>query len=732
MRIGVLTGGGDVPGLNAAIRAVVRRSAQNEYEVYAIRNGWQGLTGSGEVYPLTPASVRGILPLGGTIIGASRTNPFEKDLTVERAIHILQPESAEPDVQKAIASLEAYQAAYVKRHTDEIIANVKTHGLDALVVIGGRDTLEVAEKLSRMGVKLVGVPKTMDNDLVETDYSIGFDSAVTRVMESLDNLHTTASAHHRVMVVEVMGRETGWVALVGGLAGGADFIVIPEVSSSVAEVCEHLQQRHSSGKEFSIVVVAEGAQMPDLITRQPGAYDPFGRPRYDQRGVGESLAMAIEHKMGLETRFVVLGHLHRGGAPSAFDRVLASRLGVSAVDMIKNGQFGQMATRRNNRFQTVPLANVAGKIQYADTRYYELARTFFGQRRLDPGASSIRRIGVLTGGGDCPGLNAAIRAVTRHAFEYGWKVTGFRNGWAGLLGEGDAFEVTPEFISGALPKGGTILGSSRTNPAKKPELMAQVFANLRKYEIDALVAIGGDDTLGVASKLYAAGANVVGVPKTMDNDINETEYTIGFDSASTTVVEALDKLHTTASAHHRVMVVEVMGREAGWIAVFSGLAGGADFIFIPEAETTLKECTEHLLKRKAWGKTSSIVVVSEGAPIPDLVDRKELGELDAFGHVRLDKRGLGERVAEALEKSTGMETRYVVLGHIQRGGSPTNFDRILATRTGVAAIDLIREGRFGLMPALQGNQIVPVPLSKATGQVQLVEMELYELAKVFF
>jgi len=346
------------------------------------------------------------------------------------------------------------------------------------------------------------VPKTMDNDLVETDYSIGFDSAVTRVMHALDSLHTTAAAHHLVMVVEVMGRETGWVALVGGLAGGADYIVIPEVPTTVAQVCEHIIRRHESGKPFSIVVVAEGAEMPDLATRVVETTDPFGRPRYDRRGVAEALATAIEHKTGFETRHVVLGHLHRGGSPSVFDRVLASRLGVAAVDMIKNFQFGQMATRKNNRFLTVPLAKVAGRIQFADKQYYDLASIFFGQRRLDPGTTLVKRIGVLTGGGDCPGLNAAIRAVSRRAFEYGWEVVAFKNGWAGLLGEGDAEPLTPASISGILTKGGTIIGTSRTNPIKKQEWMDQVKANLKKYNIDALVAIGGDDTLSVAAKLF--------------------------------------------------------------------------------------------------------------------------------------------------------------------------------------------------------------------------------------
>jgi len=743
MRIGVLTGGGDVPGLNAAIRAVVRRAAQYDYEVVAIRNGWAGLLGRGDIYPLSVQSVSGILPLGGTIIGTSRTNPFQGNPTLDKAISLLSS-SNDPEVRESIDALRKSQADYVARHIKEIQDNVKNYAIDALIVIGGRDTLEVAYKVSQLGVNIVGVPKTMDNDLVETDYSIGFDSAVTRVMHALDDLHTTAAAHHRVIVVETMGRETGWVALVGGLAGAADFIIIPEVPTTVSEVCDHLAKRHAAGKTFSLVVVAEGAEVPDLVTRTPNEVDPFGRPRYDRRGIGESLAIEIERRTGYETRHVMLGHLQRGGSPSVFDRVLASRLGVAAVDMVKNFQFGQMATRKNDRFLTVPLSRVASHIQVADKKYYDLAKIFFGQRHLDPGASAIKRIGVLTGGGDCPGLNAAIRAVACRAFEYGWEVIGFKNGWKGLLDEGDAEPLRLEDVAGILPQGGTILGTSRTN-AKRPERIVQVKKNLEKYGVDALVAIGGDDTLGVAARLHQEGIKVVGVPKTMDNDINETEYTIGFDSACTVVVDALDRLHTTASSHHRVMVVEVMGRDAGWVAVNGGLAGGADFIFIPEVTTSLAECAEHLLRRKAQGKTSSIVVVSEGADIPELKeeDRQQEAALkaktDEFGHIRLDARGLGERVARKIEEMTKIETRWVVLGHLQRGGSPTAFDRILATRTGVAAVDLIREGRFGLMPALQGGQLVPVDLSKAAPpdestkvMTHIVDKELYELAKVFF
>lgn len=747
MRIGVLTGGGDVPGLNAVIRAVVRRAAQYNHEVVAIKNGWAGLLGAGKVYPLAVQSVSGILPLGGTIIGASRTNPFAGNPALERAIQSLSG-AADKESQKALDGLKAAQKAYVARHVAEIKANVKKYGIDVIIAVGGRDTLGVALEVNKLGIPTVGVPKAMDNDLVETDYSIGFDSAVTHIMRAIDDLHFTAAAHQRVFVVETMGRETGWVSMVGGLAGGADFIIIPEAPTTVAEVCDHIVKRHQQGKDYSIVVVAEGAEIPDLMTRDPGVHDAFGRPRYDRRGIGEALASVIEERTGYESRHVVLGHLQRGGSPTVFDRVLATRLGVMAVDMAKSGQFGQMASRKDGKYVGVALDKVVPFTQKADLQYFDLARIFFGERRLDAGKSGIKRIGVLTGGGDCPGLNPAIRGVVRRAVEYGWEVMAFKNGWAGLLKEGDAQPLTPHDVSGVLTKGGTMIGTSRTNPKKDPKDMATVKANLQKYGIDALVAIGGDDTLSVASALSKEGVKVVGVPKTMDNDINETEYTFGFDSACTTAVDALDRLHTTATSHHRAIVVEVMGRKAGWVAAYSGLAGGADFIFLPEFEASIADVVEHLKGRRAQGKVSSIIVVSEGAQIPELLEEdKEMVEsgdlkVDAYGHIRLDRLALGERVASHIEKMSGIETRYVVLGHTQRGGSPTAFDRILATRTAVAAVDLLHKGQSGFMAALKGVQLVPVELEKASPPVDgkareslmtnRVDREFYELAKVFF
>ncbi len=339
------------------------------------------------------------------------------------------------------------------------------------------------------------------------------------------------------------------------------------------------------------------------------------------------------------------------------------------------------------------------------------------------------RVGILTGGGDCPGLNAVIRAVTRKGIvTYNYEILGIKNGWLGLI-EGKIFPLDLSAISGILPRGGTILGTSRTNPFKVEDGIGRIFSQVEKFELDAVIAIGGEDTLGVANRLFEKGLRCVGIPKTIDNDLSGTDYTFGFDTAVSIVTEALDRLHTTAEAHHRVMVVEVMGRHAGWIAIEGGIAGGADIILIPEFPFDMGEICGQILKRRERGKLFSIVVVAEGAKPKDASLIVQSIEKDAFDHVRLG--GIGNIIAGEIEKCTGIETRVTVLGYIQRGGSPTAFDRILATRFGVAAIDLVKEEKFGYMVGLRGNRIVPVPLPEALAEPKTVDAELYSIAKVF-
>jgi 6-phosphofructokinase 1 len=340
------------------------------------------------------------------------------------------------------------------------------------------------------------------------------------------------------------------------------------------------------------------------------------------------------------------------------------------------------------------------------------------------------KVGILTGGGDCPGLNPVIRAVVRKGLLEGYEFIGIKNGWKGLI-EADTMPLNIETVSGILPRGGTILGTSRTNPYKKEEDLKKVKENFKKLSLNALVVIGGEDTLGVAAKLTKDGiANIVGVPKTIDNDLSATDYTFGFDTALNVATECIDRLHTTAESHHRIMVAEVMGRHAGWIALEAGIAGGADVILIPELPIDMDEVCNIIRKRHSRGKTFSIVVVAEGAHFKkgDMVLQEQ--KLDSFGHVRLG--GIGGILAEEIEKRTGYETRVTVLGHIQRGGSPTAFDRVLGTRFGVAAVELIKGNKFGRMVALSGIKIIDVPLEDAVKELKLVDKELYDIAKVFF
>jgi 6-phosphofructokinase 1 len=346
----------------------------------------------------------------------------------------------------------------------------------------------------------------------------------------------------------------------------------------------------------------------------------------------------------------------------------------------------------------------------------------------------MARIGVLTGGGDCPGLNAVIRAVVRKGLADGHTAFGYSYGWAGVLnGEGE--ELTVERTAGILPRGGTILGSSRTNPfaadAPGGGGIDAVRAGMEKFGVDVLVPIGGEDTLGVAARLAEAGIPVVGVPKTIDNDLKGTDYTFGFQTAVQIATEAVDRLHTTAESHNRVMILEVMGRHAGFIAAHAGMAGGGDVILVPERPFDIEQVCNHIRRRHAAGRTFSIVVVSEGAtPREGTLSTTGTGHLDAFGHERLG--GIAVTLEREIEERTGYETRMTILGHVQRGGTPTAFDRVLATRFGVAAAEAVDAGRSGVMVALRGTDIVDVPISEALGDPKTLDRKFFADAEVFF
>ena len=348
----------------------------------------------------------------------------------------------------------------------------------------------------------------------------------------------------------------------------------------------------------------------------------------------------------------------------------------------------------------------------------------------------VKRIGILTGGGDSPGLNAVIRATVKKCVSlHDVECIGVLRGWRGLL-DGLTAPLSLESVSGVLPRGGTLLRTSRTNPFATPEGPSQITANVKRFGLDAVIAVGGFDTLGVAARLFKEhGLRVVGVPQTIDNDIEGTEYTFGFDSTVNIAMEAIDRIHTTAESHDRVMIVEVMGRLAGWIAIYAGIAGGADMILVPERPFAIQDVCDTIVHRHDRGKDFSIIVVAEGARIAERPDEEGVyvtqnTGVDEFGHAHLG--GVGQVLAKEIEKRTGYETRVTVLGHIQRGGTPTAFDRVLGTRFGVAAVDLALKEDFGKMVALQANRIVVVPLEQAVRQRRTVPDEIYDVGRVFF
>lgn len=346
---------------------------------------------------------------------------------------------------------------------------------------------------------------------------------------------------------------------------------------------------------------------------------------------------------------------------------------------------------------------------------------------------AIKRIGILTGGGDAPGLNAVIRAVTVRGIRSGYEIVGFEEGWRGLMDK-KLRVLTENDVKDIHIEGGTILFSSRTNIAKIPDGFETAKKNLEETGVDVLVAAGGEDTLGVALKLYQAGSNVVGVPKTIDNDVNATDYTFGFDTAINRVSDFLEMLRTTTKSHNRVMVVEIMGRHAGWMALHGGMAGGAHMILIPEVQMPFKEITDMVKRRFANGERWAIIAVSEGAQVTEIMrDVSHSSQLDDFGHIQLGTgKGIADALANAIERDTGFETRSIVLGHLQRGGAPTAYDRVLGTRLGVQVVNMIDEGKFGMMAALKQGEMVAVKLEDAVGSLKTVPLHRYETARLFF
>ncbi len=720
--VGVLTSGGDSPGMNAAVRAVVRMGLHRGLQVFGIHNGWQGaVDGGSAIEEMRLGSVGGILQRGGTMLGTARCQEFR-----------------------------------TREGRRKAAGNLYRLGIDGLVVIGGDGSLTGARILSeewpellreaamigqitmspdaRPALAVVGLPGSIDNDTYGTDMSIGADTALHRIVAAADQLISTASAHQRTFVMEVMGRNCGYLALAGGIAAGAHWIIIPEEELKPRwhqEMVASLKRGREANRKHAIIMQAEGARHTDGLPLK-----------------SESVLDIVTKQMGAETRVTVLGHVQRGGSPSAYDRVLSTRLGAAAVeDLIANG--AEAAPRFlgivNNQIHSTPLVEMVEKSQEVGKRIeagdYEAALALRGpsfedQLRLlklltktEPRVdTSLGNVLIVTAGHDAPGMNACVRVVARVARDHGYGVCGARYGLEGLL-QGEIIDLGWMDVSGWAARGGSELGAGRI--FLKPEDMPALAAMLQEHRIAGLIIMGGMDAYQNADMISkhrsahpALQIPMIVIPASINNNLPGTDITIGADTALNTIVEAVDKVKDTAGANKRAFVVEVMGYDCGYLALMAALASGAEQVYLPEEGVTLQRLAEDVNRlRRGFegGKRLSILIFSEHAS-------------PAFNTEMI------RRIMDA-EGGELFDVRSITLGHVQRGGSPSPFDRILAARLGNAAINALRESGPDTCCrtiGLRGKHIAVTPLDEALAEIdwpherprQQWFMELRELARI--
>ncbi len=703
-KIALLTSGGDAPGMNPTVRAVVRAALDRGILVYGVHEGYEGLVRGGDmIRPLAWGDVGGILQQGGTVLGTARSTAFrtpEGRLTAARHMVAL--------------------------------------GIDGMVVIGGDGSLSGAHTLATEWPQLVstlraegaagaetacdhlpvvGLPGSIDNDLFGTDMSIGVDTALRNIVQALDTLVSTAASHQRTFVVEVMGRNCGYLALYATLAGAGSWVLIPEEELGrrwSEAMVSSIKRGYASGRRHAIVVVAEGARHLDGL--------PIG---------SEKVKQILSDKLGMEARVTVLGHVQRGGPPSAFDRILATRLGVAAVRELLDRPDAppRMVGLRANQVVATPLTEVVSKSRAVN----ELIEAGDYERALDLRGKSFRDIlrlvdtlnqsnperepepdrpiAILTGGADAPSMNSAVRVAVRLALNEGKRVLGVRNGFLGLV-RNDIEELAWGDVAGWTMRGGTELGASRYVP--QGDDWHKVAATLRQHDIGGILAVGGWTAYDAAAAMRQASVDnsaldipIVCVPATINNNLPGTDFTLGADTALNTITEAVDKIKTSAFARHRVFIVEVMGRQCGFLALMGALATGAEIAYIPEEGISLQRLMEDSALMKegfAHGKRLGIIINSDGASEYFTTD---------FIHRALEQDG-GDMY----------EARTAILGHLQRGGAPSPFDRIQASRLAAAAVrhlmSCMTEGRNeGFCIGVRGVGVHMMTLADALAEMDV-------------
>lgn len=655
-RIGVLTSGGDAPGMNAAIRAVVRTAIADGMEVIGIRRGFSGLIDE-DFIELNGRSVTDTIQKGGTFLYTARC-----------------PEMI------------------TKEGQDKAAENCRKNGIEALVVIGGDGSFRGCQSLSDRGINVVGVPGTIDLDIACTEYTIGFDTAVNTAMEAIDKIRDTSTSQERCSIIEVMGRHAGFIALWCGLANGAEAVLTTELYKyEEQKLINDIQTKRKNGRKHYIIINAEGI------------------------GDSEDMAKRIEYATGMPTSATILGYLQRGGSPTCKDRVFASAMGAKAVDILYKGGSKRVVAYKNGAFVDYDMDEALAMKKTLDPFLVDmlskLTRKGEGLLMKKEGmlpstdeTTGKRTIAVLTSGIDAPGMNAAIRAVVRTAIGYDMKVFGFKRGFAGLI-EKDYIEMTNSTMSETVQKGGTLLLASECPEFLTEEGQKKAVATIKELHIDDLIVIGGNGTMRGGIDLMKYGINVVGIPATVDLDVACSEYTIGFDTAVNTAMEAIDKVRDTSQSHERCSVIEVSGKNSGFNALWCGIANGAEEIITPEYyDRNEQRIISEIINKKKIGKRLHLIVNAESV-------------------------GRSASLAKNIEFATGLETRATVLGMLQRGGTPSCQDRVFASAMGGRAVEAINEGRTNRIVAFCNGEFVDFDIEKAMRMTKVPDLYMAEMSK---